>query len=96
VDSRITPASERGPLHDTGRLTPSMLSTLRYRVFGSLCRASPDDLPSRLGLEHCWLLRERIDAFARHCGGLLDHNELGESGHNVVMNGLTEQAPDVL
>ena len=58
-----------------------MFSALRYRVFGSLYRASPEDLPSRLRLEHCWLLRERIDAFARLCGGLLDHNELGESGH---------------
>jgi hypothetical protein len=74
-------SSERGPSRDAGRLTPSMLSTLRYRVFGSLYRASPDDLPSRLRLEHCWLLREWIDAFARLCDGLLDHNELGESGH---------------
>src|SRR3984893_9005470 len=44
----------------------------------SLC---PDDLPSRLRLEYCWLLCERIDAFPRLCGGLLDDNEFGESGH---------------
>jgi hypothetical protein len=58
-----------------------MFSTLRYRVFGSLYRAGPNDLPSRLGLEYCWLLCERIDAFSRLCGGLLNDDEFGDSGH---------------
>src|SRR5216683_4324478 len=58
-----------------------MSLTLRHRVFGSLYRASPDDLPSRLRLENCRLLCERIDALPRLCGGLLDDNEFGESGH---------------
>src|SRR6266571_3398150 len=57
------------------------IATLRYRVFGSLYRPSPDDLPSRLRLEYCWLLCERIDAAPLLCGGLLDDNEFGESGH---------------
>src|SRR5215831_5132994 len=56
-------------------------SPLRYCVFGSLYRPSPDDLPSRLRLEYCWLLCERIDAAPLLCGGLLDDNEFGESGH---------------
>src|SRR6266478_5864923 len=74
------------PRH-TGRHAPSMSSTLRHRVFGSLYRASPDDLPSRLRLEYCWLLCERIDAAPLLCGGLLDDNEFGESGQ--------PRAPDV-
>ncbi len=70
-----------GPSHHAGRHTPSMFSPLRYCVFGSLYRPSPDDLPSRLRLEYCWLLCERIDAAPLLCGGLLDDNEFGESGH---------------
>src|SRR5260370_41477943 len=58
-----------------------MSSTLRHRVFGSLSRTRPDDLPSRLRLEDCWLLCERIDALPRLGGGLLDDNEFGKSGH---------------
>jgi hypothetical protein len=54
---------------------------LCHCVFDSLHWASPDNLPSRLGLEHCGFLCERIDAFPRLCGGLLDDNEFGESGH---------------
>src|ERR1700675_4503886 len=58
-----------------------MFSALRYRVFGSLDRPSPDDLPSRLGLKYCWLLCEWIDALPLFCRGLLDNNEFGKSGH---------------
>src|SRR5215470_948451 len=65
----------------TTLVAPSMFSTLRYSVFGSLYRASPDDLPSRLRFEYCWFLCERIDALPRLCGRLLDNNEFGESGH---------------
>ena len=61
---RITQASERGPLHHAGRHT-TWFPMLRYRVFGSLYRASPDDLPSRLRFEYYRLLGERIDAFPR-------------------------------
>jgi hypothetical protein len=56
-------------------------STLRHRVFGSLHRACPDDLPSRFRLEYRRFLCERVDAFPRLCGRLLDDNEFGESGH---------------
>src|SRR5271165_680648 len=55
---------------------------LSHCIFGSFYRASLDDLPRRLRLEYCWLLGERIDALSRFCGGFLDHNEFGESGHN--------------
>src|SRR5579864_4880980 len=58
-----------------------MFSALRYCVLGSLYRPSPDDLPSRLGLKYCRLLSERIDALPLFCGGLLDNNEFGKSGH---------------
>src|SRR2546430_10455133 len=58
-----------------------MFSRLRYCVFGSLYRPSSDDLPSRLRLEYCWLLCERIDAAPLLCGGFLDDNEFGKSGH---------------
>src|SRR5258706_5627861 len=61
-----------GPSHHAGRHAPSMFSPLRYCVFGSLYRPSPDDLPSRLRLEYCWLLCERIDAAPLLCGGPLD------------------------
>ena len=61
-----------------GRGKPRLLC---HRVFDSLHRASSDNLPSWLSLEYCWLLGERIDAFPRLCGGLLDDNEFGESGH---------------
>src|SRR5580704_10172342 len=57
------------------------LSALRYRVFGSLDRPSPDDLPSRLGLKYCRLFCERIDALPLLCGGLLDNNKFGETGY---------------
>src|SRR5580704_2398614 len=80
-DSPITPASARHPSHHTGRHTPSTSSTLRHRVFDSLHRACPDDLSSRLRLEYRRFLCERIDAFPRLCGGLLDDDEFGESGH---------------
>src|ERR1700674_5088035 len=56
-----------------------MFSTLRYCVLGSLYRPGSDDLPSRFGLEYCWLLRERIDAATLLCGRLLDDNKFGES-----------------
>jgi len=49
-------------MHDTGRLTPSMFSTLDTESLAVFTGARPDDLPSPLRLEHCWLLRERIDA----------------------------------
>ena len=58
-----------------------MFPTLRYSVFGSLYRPSPDDLPRRLRLKYCWLLCERIDAAPFLCSGLLDDNESGKSGH---------------
>ena len=54
---------------------------LCHCVFDSLHRASPDNFPSWFGLEYCWLLCERIDAFPRFCRGLLDDNKFGESGH---------------
>src|SRR5215475_9646318 len=60
---------------------PETIQTLRHRVFCSLCRASPDDLPSRLRLKYCRLLGERIDALPRLCGGLLDDNEFCETWH---------------
>jgi hypothetical protein len=50
-------------------------------VFGSLYRACPDDLPGGLRLEYRRFLCKRIDALPRLCGGLLDDNEFGESGH---------------
>jgi hypothetical protein len=50
-------------------------------VFDSLHWASPDDLPSWLCLEYCGFLCKRIDACPRFCGGFLDDNEFGESGH---------------
>src|SRR5258708_14088057 len=64
-----------GPSHHAGRHTPSMFSPLPYCVFGILYRPSPDDLPTRLRLEYCWLLCERIDAAPLLCGGLLYGNE---------------------
>src|SRR6478672_5298121 len=67
--------------HHAGCHTPSMFPTLRYSVFGSLYRPSPDVLPSRLRLKYCWLLCERIDAAPLLCSGLLDDNEFGKSGH---------------
>src|ERR1700730_49760 len=57
------------------------LRRLRHRVFATLHRARPDDLPSRLRLDHRWLLCEGIDAFPSLCGRLLDDNEFGEAGH---------------
>ena len=36
-------------------------------VFDSLHWASPDNLPSWVGLEYCWLHCKRIDAFPRFC-----------------------------
>src|ERR1700692_200110 len=63
------------------RHTQSLFATLQYSVFGSLYRASLDDLPSWLRLEYCRLLCERIYALPRFCGGLLDHYQLGEAGH---------------
>ncbi len=71
----------RGPPHHPGRHTPSMFPVLRYSVFGSFYRPSPDDLPSRLRLKYCWLLCERIDAAPLLCSGLLNDNEFGKSGH---------------
>ena len=50
-------------------------------VFDSLHWASPDDLPSWLGLEYCGFLCKRIDAFPRFCGGFLDDHEFRESRH---------------
>src|SRR5258708_35141308 len=58
-----------------------MSSTLRHRVLGSLDRARPDDLPSGLRFEYRRFLSERIDAFPRLCGGLLDDNKFCESWH---------------
>src|ERR1700733_14843248 len=58
-----------------------MFPALRYCVFGSLYRPSPDDLPSRLCFKYCRLLCERIDALPLLCGGLLDNNKFGESGY---------------
>jgi hypothetical protein len=58
-----------------------LFSTLQDSVFGSLYRASLDDLPSWLRLEYRRLFRERIDALPRFCGGLLDHHQFGEAGH---------------
>src|ERR1700722_5176105 len=54
---------------------------LRYGVFGSLYRASLDNLPSWLRLECRRLFCERVDAFPRLCGRLLDDDEFGEAGH---------------
>src|SRR5450432_1580968 len=57
---RLGPSTEALVHHTTPALHHSInVSALRYRVFGSLDRASLDDLPSRLRLEHGWLLRER-------------------------------------
>jgi len=63
---------------EPGRVKPRLLC---HGVFDSLHRASPDNLPGRLGFEYRRLFCERIDAFSRLCGGLLDDNEFGESGH---------------
>jgi hypothetical protein len=79
VGVRDVVATERGGSHHAGRHTQS--SGLGYSIFGSLYGASLDDLPSRLRLEYCRLLCERIDALARFCGGLLDDDEFGEAGH---------------
>jgi hypothetical protein len=54
---------------------------LCHRVFDSLNWASPDNLPSRLGLEYCGFLCKRIDASTLLCGRFLDDNKLCESGH---------------
>jgi hypothetical protein len=69
------------PPHHAGRHTRSTFPTLRYSVFGSLYRPSPNDLSSRLRLKYCWLLCERIDAAPLLCSGLLDDNEFGKSGY---------------
>jgi hypothetical protein len=73
--------SERGPSRQRNRQTELLFSTLQDRVFGSLYRASLDDLPSWLCLEYCRLFRERIDALPRLCGRLLDDYQFGEPGH---------------
>src|ERR1035437_3479243 len=75
------PSRSRGGVSTKSAEGPSMFSTLRYCVFGSLYRPSPDDLPSRLRLKYCWLFCEWIDAAPLLCGGLLDNNEFGKSGH---------------
>jgi hypothetical protein len=54
---------------------------LQDSVFGSLYRASLDDLPSWLRLEYRRRFRERIDALPSLCGRLLDDNQFGEAGH---------------
>jgi len=61
--------------------TELLFSTLQDSVFGSLYRASLDDLPGWLRLEYRRLFRERIDALPRFCGGLLDDNQFSEAGH---------------
>ena len=58
-----------------------MPSYLGHCVFDSLHWASPDDLPSWLGLEYCGFLCERIDAFPSFRGGFLDDNKFRESGY---------------
>ena len=73
-------AAERHGLRYPSDLT-DVFPTLRYSVFGSLYRPSPDDLPSRLRLKYCWLFCERIDTAPLLCSGLLDNNEFGKSGH---------------
>src|SRR6516164_6442037 len=60
---------------------PFSTFSLRYCVFGSLYRAGPDDLPSRLRFKYCRLLRERINAFSCLCGRLLDNDEFGKPRH---------------
>jgi hypothetical protein len=77
-----SPTPETGLSDCLGGHSLSMVSALRHRVFGSLHRASLDDLPRWLRLEYCRLFCEWIDALARLRGGLLDDNEFGESGHN--------------
>ena len=52
---------------------------LCHCVFDSLHRASPDNLPSWLGLEYCGFLCERIDAVTRFCGRFLDDNKFREN-----------------
>src|SRR5208337_678178 len=64
------------------RSAEATFSALSHCVFGSLYRASLDDLPRRLRLECCWFLCKRIDALSRFCGRLLDHYEFGESRHD--------------
>src|SRR5208337_5694314 len=54
---------------------------LCHCVFDCLHWASPDNFPGWLRLEYRWLLCERIDAFPRFCGGLLDDNKLREPRH---------------
>jgi hypothetical protein len=77
-----SPTPETGLSDCLGDHSLSMVSALRHRVFGSLHRASLDDLPRWLRLEYCRFFCEWIDALARLRGGLLDDNEFGESGHN--------------
>src|SRR5580692_11259462 len=74
----IGSSSTRRPSHSVDGFG---FRTLRYRVFGGLDGARPDDLAGRLRLEHRRFLGKRIDAFSRLCGGLLDDNEFGEPGH---------------
>src|ERR1017187_5587258 len=73
--------SVRGPSHQRSRQTQLLFSTLQDSVFGSLYRASLDDLPSWFCLEYCRLFRERIDALSRFCGGVLFDNQFGEARH---------------
>src|SRR6476646_7362376 len=54
---------------------------LCHCVFDSLHWASPNDLPSWLGLEYCGFLCKRIDASTLLCGGLLNDNKFRESGY---------------
>src|SRR5258706_6961477 len=58
-----------------------MSSTPRHRVFGSLYRACPDDLPGGLRLEYRRFLCKRIDALPRLCGGRLGLKTFLASGH---------------
>ena len=45
--------------------------SLSHRVFCGFDRTSPHNLSGRFSLEHGWFFGERVDAFARLCGGVL-------------------------
>src|SRR5258708_12681621 len=89
--TRATPSPAKGVWGGAATLPPSSLNG----VFDRLDRASAYGLAGRLRGELLLLARERVDAFTRRAGGLLDDDELGKAVQDEDAVLLELLVPDV-